>query len=183
MYQLDLMLRGALFDVMEHTPRSVSQIAINQDATASSTPPFSHVRGGLRLILRVQGRPLHVPTSVDVAAAVVAGLGMPARRTFHRLAKALNLTLASEAMPSALRVMLSWAWWPRPCGRRQHRDSFTRTRIVAVAQTMDLIEGTNPELTWQRHRAHVQLQACPVAPPPIRASRRKGPTAHPVALG
>jgi hypothetical protein len=34
MYQLDLMLRGALFDVMEHTHRSVSPIAINQDATA-----------------------------------------------------------------------------------------------------------------------------------------------------
>ena len=33
MYQLDLMLRGALFDVMEHTHRSVSPIAINQDAT------------------------------------------------------------------------------------------------------------------------------------------------------
>jgi hypothetical protein len=34
MYQLDLMLRGALFDVMEHTHRSVSAITINQDATA-----------------------------------------------------------------------------------------------------------------------------------------------------
>jgi hypothetical protein len=34
MYQLDLMLRGALFDVIEHTHRSVSPIAINQDATA-----------------------------------------------------------------------------------------------------------------------------------------------------
>lgn len=33
-YQLDLMLRGALFDVMEHTHRSVSPITINQDATA-----------------------------------------------------------------------------------------------------------------------------------------------------
>jgi hypothetical protein len=28
------MLRGALFDVMEHTHRSVSPIAINQSATA-----------------------------------------------------------------------------------------------------------------------------------------------------
>jgi hypothetical protein len=32
-YQLDLMLRGALFDFMEHTHRSVSPIAINQRAT------------------------------------------------------------------------------------------------------------------------------------------------------
>jgi hypothetical protein len=34
LYQLDLMLRGALFDFMEHTHRSVSPIAINQTATA-----------------------------------------------------------------------------------------------------------------------------------------------------
>jgi len=34
MYQLDLMLRGALFDFMEHTHRSVSPIAINQNGTA-----------------------------------------------------------------------------------------------------------------------------------------------------
>ena len=33
-YQLDLMLRGALFDFMEHTHRSVSPITINQRATA-----------------------------------------------------------------------------------------------------------------------------------------------------
>jgi hypothetical protein len=34
LYQLDLMLRGALFDFMEHTHRSVSPIALNQNATA-----------------------------------------------------------------------------------------------------------------------------------------------------
>jgi hypothetical protein len=34
LYQLDLMLRGALFDFMEHTHRSVSPITINQKATA-----------------------------------------------------------------------------------------------------------------------------------------------------
>ena len=34
LYQLDLMLRGALFDFMEHTHRSVSPIAINQSAAA-----------------------------------------------------------------------------------------------------------------------------------------------------
>jgi hypothetical protein len=34
LYQLDLMLRGALFDFMEHTHRSVSPISINQRATA-----------------------------------------------------------------------------------------------------------------------------------------------------
>ena len=34
LYQLDLMLRGALFDFMEHTHRSVSPITINQNATA-----------------------------------------------------------------------------------------------------------------------------------------------------
>jgi len=33
-YQLDLMLRGALFDFMEHTHRSVSPISIDQRATA-----------------------------------------------------------------------------------------------------------------------------------------------------
>ena len=33
LYQLDLMLRGALFDFMEHTHRSVSPITINQNAT------------------------------------------------------------------------------------------------------------------------------------------------------
>ena len=33
-YQLDLMLRGALFDFMEHTHRSISPISINQRATA-----------------------------------------------------------------------------------------------------------------------------------------------------
>jgi hypothetical protein len=33
LYQLDLMLRGALFDFMEHTHRSVSPISINQRAT------------------------------------------------------------------------------------------------------------------------------------------------------
>lgn len=33
LYQLDLMLRGALFDFMEHTHRSVSPITINQGAT------------------------------------------------------------------------------------------------------------------------------------------------------
>jgi len=33
-YQIDLMLRGALFDVMEHTQRSVSPITINRSATA-----------------------------------------------------------------------------------------------------------------------------------------------------
>jgi hypothetical protein len=34
LYQVDLMLRGALFDFMEHTHRSVSPISINQNATA-----------------------------------------------------------------------------------------------------------------------------------------------------
>ena len=34
LYQLDLMLRGALFDFMEHTHRSISPISINQRATA-----------------------------------------------------------------------------------------------------------------------------------------------------
>jgi len=34
LYQLDLMLRGALFDFMEHTHRSVSPLTINQNATA-----------------------------------------------------------------------------------------------------------------------------------------------------
>jgi hypothetical protein len=34
LYQIDLMLRGALFDFMEHTHRSISPITINQDATA-----------------------------------------------------------------------------------------------------------------------------------------------------
>jgi hypothetical protein len=34
LYQLDLMLRGALFDFMEHTRRSVSPISVNQNATA-----------------------------------------------------------------------------------------------------------------------------------------------------
>jgi hypothetical protein len=33
LYQLDLILRGALFDVMEHTHRSVSPITVNQKAT------------------------------------------------------------------------------------------------------------------------------------------------------
>jgi hypothetical protein len=33
-YQIDLMLRGALFDIMEHTQRSVSPITINRSATA-----------------------------------------------------------------------------------------------------------------------------------------------------
>jgi hypothetical protein len=33
-YQFDLMLRGALFDFMEHTHRTISPIAINQRATA-----------------------------------------------------------------------------------------------------------------------------------------------------
>ena len=34
LYQLDLMLRGALFDFIEHTHRSISPISINQRATA-----------------------------------------------------------------------------------------------------------------------------------------------------
>jgi hypothetical protein len=34
LYQLDLMLRGALFDFMEHTHRSISPITVNQNATA-----------------------------------------------------------------------------------------------------------------------------------------------------
>jgi hypothetical protein len=34
LYQLDLMLRGAVFDFMEHTQRSISPIRINQNATA-----------------------------------------------------------------------------------------------------------------------------------------------------
>jgi hypothetical protein len=34
LYQIDLMLRGALFDFMEHTHRSVSPISLNQRATA-----------------------------------------------------------------------------------------------------------------------------------------------------
>ena len=34
LYQLDLMLRGALFDFMEHTHRSISPITINQNAMA-----------------------------------------------------------------------------------------------------------------------------------------------------
>ena len=34
LYELDLMLRGALFDFMEHTQRSISPITINQNATA-----------------------------------------------------------------------------------------------------------------------------------------------------
>ena len=34
LYQLDLMLRGALFDFMEHTQRSLSPITINQNSTA-----------------------------------------------------------------------------------------------------------------------------------------------------
>ena len=33
-YQLDLMLRGALFDFMEHTHRSISPVTINQASTA-----------------------------------------------------------------------------------------------------------------------------------------------------
>jgi hypothetical protein len=35
LYQLDLMLRGALFDFMEHTQRSISPIRLNQNVTAS----------------------------------------------------------------------------------------------------------------------------------------------------
>ena len=34
LYQFDLMLRGALFDFMEHTQRSLSPITINQNSTA-----------------------------------------------------------------------------------------------------------------------------------------------------
>jgi hypothetical protein len=34
LYQLDLMLRGALFDFMEHTHRSISPITVNRTATA-----------------------------------------------------------------------------------------------------------------------------------------------------
>jgi hypothetical protein len=34
LYQLDLMLKGALFDFMEHTQRSVSPVTINRSATA-----------------------------------------------------------------------------------------------------------------------------------------------------
>jgi hypothetical protein len=34
LYQLDLMLRGALFDFMEHTHRSISPLTIDQRATA-----------------------------------------------------------------------------------------------------------------------------------------------------
>ena len=34
LYQIDLMLRGALFDFMEHTQRSISPITINRNATA-----------------------------------------------------------------------------------------------------------------------------------------------------
>jgi hypothetical protein len=34
LYQLDLMLRGALFDFMEHTRQSISPIAVNRNATA-----------------------------------------------------------------------------------------------------------------------------------------------------
>ena len=34
LYQLDLMLRGALFDFMEHTRQSISPIAVNHNATA-----------------------------------------------------------------------------------------------------------------------------------------------------
>jgi hypothetical protein len=34
LYQLDLMLRGALFDFMEHTQRSISPLRMNQGATA-----------------------------------------------------------------------------------------------------------------------------------------------------
>ena len=34
LYQVDLMLRGGLFDFMEHTQRSVSPITINRNATA-----------------------------------------------------------------------------------------------------------------------------------------------------
>jgi hypothetical protein len=34
LYQIDLMLRGALFDFMEHTQRSISPISINRSATA-----------------------------------------------------------------------------------------------------------------------------------------------------
>ena len=33
LYQLDLMLRGALFDFMEHTRQSISPIAVNRSAT------------------------------------------------------------------------------------------------------------------------------------------------------
>jgi hypothetical protein len=34
LYQADLMLRGALFDFMEHTRQSISPIALNRNATA-----------------------------------------------------------------------------------------------------------------------------------------------------
>ena len=34
MYQLDLMLRGAFFDIMEHTKSSITPLAINQSSTA-----------------------------------------------------------------------------------------------------------------------------------------------------
>src|SRR5258705_10190667 len=34
LYQADLMLRGALFDFMEHTRQSLSPIALNRNATA-----------------------------------------------------------------------------------------------------------------------------------------------------
>jgi hypothetical protein len=34
LYQLDLMLRGALFDFMQHTRQSISPIAVNRNATA-----------------------------------------------------------------------------------------------------------------------------------------------------
>jgi hypothetical protein len=34
LYQLDLMLRGALFDFMEHMRQSISPVAVNRNATA-----------------------------------------------------------------------------------------------------------------------------------------------------
>jgi hypothetical protein len=76
LYQLDLMLRGALFDFMEHTHRSVSPIAINQTATAFVYYTlFPHVRRRLRHLLRVQGHALRLPPLAAAAETVGCACG------------------------------------------------------------------------------------------------------------
>ena len=69
LYQFDLMLRGALFDFMEHTQRSISPIRIEseRDGVRLLHAALSHVCRNLRRVVAVQGRP--------VRGAGVAGAG------------------------------------------------------------------------------------------------------------
>jgi hypothetical protein len=87
LYRLDLMLRGALFDFMEHRRQSISPIAvIGTPQLPLLHTDVSHVRRHLRHVVAVQGAPLRSAALASAASIARFALRRHRLRAGHPVA-------------------------------------------------------------------------------------------------